>query len=38
MNPSYERLKQDVSRIAIKCGRNPDDITIVAVSKNASLG
>ena len=34
---NYNRLKDDVIETALKCGRNPDEIKIIAVSKTFSV-
>jgi pyridoxal phosphate enzyme (YggS family) len=34
---NYNRIKNDIIETALKCGRNPDDIRIISVSKTFSL-
>lgn len=34
---NYNNIKQQVNETAIACGRNPDDITLIAVSKTKPL-
>ena len=34
---NYKYIKKQVEDIAIQCGRNPEDITLIAVSKTKPL-